>query len=127
MTDPGKLSRRERQIMDVVYAKGDCSVNDVLDGLDDAPTRTSVRTTLRILEEKGFLRHRESGREYIYRPVQSRKRAASQAFKRVLNTFFEGSLADAVAVHLSNRRISDEELQHLQNLIQEAREQGEQA
>lgn len=127
MSDPGKLSRRERQIMDAVHAKGDCSVNDVLDAIDDPPSRTSVRTTLRILEEKGFLRHREAGREYIYRPVQSRKRAASQAFKRVLQTFFDGSLADAVAVHLSNRRLSDEELQHLESLIQQARDQGEQA
>ncbi len=126
MTDPGQLSRRERQIMDIVYAKGDCSVNDVLDSLEDAPSRTSVRTTLRILEEKGFLKHRESGREYIYRPVQSRKRAASQAFKRVLHTFFDGSLADAVAVHLSNRRLSDEELQYLEQLIQDARDRGEQ-
>ena len=127
MTDPGKLSRRERQIMDIVFAQGDCSVNDVLDALDDPPSRTAVRTTLRILEEKGFLRHRESGREYIYRPAQSRKRAASQAFKRVLQTFFDGSLADAVAVHLSNRRLSDEELQHLEQLIQDARDQGDQA
>ena len=124
MADSEKLSRRERQIMEIIYARSEASTNDVLDDMDDAPTRTSVRTILRILEEKGFLRHRAVGREYVYRPVQSRKKAAAGALKRVLNTFFEGSLTSAVAMHLTDgEELGEEDLKQLEQLIADARRQ----
>jgi len=126
MTDPALLSRRERQIMEIVFAQNEASTNDVLDAMDDPPSRTSVRTILRILEDKGHLRHRVAGREYIYRPVQSRRKAASGALRRVLNTFFEGSLSQAVASHLSNERnFDDDDLQQLEALIADARRRGD--
>ena len=65
MPDPNQLSRRERQIMEIVFSRGEATTNAVLEGMDDPPTRTSVRTILRILEEKGYLRHRIAGREYV--------------------------------------------------------------
>lgn len=122
MVDQRQLSRRERQIMDIVFARGEATTNDVLDGMSDPPSRTSVRTILRILEEKGFVKHRVAGREYVYRPVQSRRKAASSALKQVLNTFFEGSLSNAVAAHLSEPRgVDDDELSRLEELIGDAR------
>ena len=128
MTDPAQLSRRERQIMDIVFAHGEASTNDVLEQMDDPPSRTSVRTILRILEDKGHLRHRVSGREYIYRPVQSRRKAAAKALRRVLNTFFEGSVSQAVAAHLTDARgLDDDELAQLEELIADARRQGDES
>ncbi|MBM80039.1 MAG: CopY family transcriptional regulator [Planctomycetaceae bacterium] len=125
MTDPTQLSRRERQIMEIVFARNEASTNDVLSEMDDPPSRTSVRTILRILEEKGYLRHRVEGREYIYRPVQSRKKAAHTALQRVLNTFFEGSLTSAVAMHLTDADdVGPEDLERLEQLITDARRQN---
>ena len=119
-------SRRERQIMDVIYAHGEATANQVLNGLPDPPTRTSVRTFLRILEEKGHLAHIKRGREFVYRPTQPRTRAGRSALRRVLNTFFEGSLEQAVAMHLadSKSKPSAEELKRLADLIREARRKG---
>ena len=118
-----QLSRRERQIMDIVYAQGKVSVTQVMEAMPDAPTRTAVRTLLRILEQKGQLKHTKRGREFIYQPVHTRKRVGKSTFNRVLNTFFEGSLTKAVAVHLSDpgNGLSDEELERLEDLIREAR------
>ena len=122
MADSTKLSRRERQIMEIIFARSEASTNDVLDEMDDAPSRTSVRTILRILEEKGHLKHRVVGREYVYRPVQSRKKAAAGALRQVLNTFFEGSLTSAVAMHLTDEKeLEEEELKQLEQLISDAR------
>jgi predicted transcriptional regulator len=121
-----RLSRRERQIMDVVYARGGATAVEVRQGLSDPPSKTAVRTLLRILEEKGHLRHVEEGRQYVYRPCRPRLRAGRSAFQRVLQTFFEGSLEKAVAAHLgdSAANLSTEELQRLSDLIQQARSQG---
>ncbi len=119
MSDPEELSRRERQIMDVVYALGHATVTEVWRGLPDAPSRTTVRTLLRILEEKGHLRHREQGREFVYRAVRPRLRAGRSALRRVLETFFDGSLEQAVAAHLADpsSQLSDEEAERLAELI----------
>ncbi len=121
-----ELSRRERQIMDVVYALREASVNEVLVELPDAPTRTSVRTLMRILEEKGHLRHRTDGRTFVYRPVQQRRRTGVKAMRRVLDTFFGGSLEDAVAAHLteSGGEIDIAELRRLARIINEAKKRG---
>jgi predicted transcriptional regulator len=123
-----ELSRRERQIMDIVYARGEASVNDVWQSLPDPPSRTSVRTLMRILEEKGHLGHRTRQREFIYRPTRARTHAGRSALRRVLETFFGGSLETAVALHLSDPavRLSAEEKQRLARLIEEAQTVEEQ-
>ena len=126
MSDPSQLSRRERQIMDAVYARGRATVSEVAAAIPDPPTRTAVRTLLRILEAKGHLRHYREGREFVYRPTRPRARAARSAMRRLLGTFFGGSLAGAVAAHLSDpaARLSQEELRQLTQLIEEANRQG---
>lgn len=118
-----RLSRRERQIMDIIYAHGEASAVDVLAALSDPPSKTAVRTLLRILEEKGHLTHRQEGLKYLYRPSRPRGRAGRSALRRVLDTFFEGSLEQAVAAHLSDPAsdLSPAALKRLADLIQEAR------
>jgi len=120
------LSRRERQIMDIVYARGAATALEVRQSLPDPPTKTAVRTLLRILEEKGHLKHVHQGREYVYRATRARLTAGRSALARVLSTFFEGSLEKAVAAHLgdSAANLSPEELQRLADLIQQARKKG---
>jgi len=122
------LSKRERQIMDVVYAHGEATVTQILAGMPDAPMRGALRTLLRIMERKGHLTHREKGREFVYRPTQPRGQAGRSAFGRVLDVFFGGSLESAVAAHLSDPRragkMSKEELQRLSQLIEQAKKEG---
>jgi predicted transcriptional regulator len=126
MSSEPQLSRRERQIMDVVYQLGEATTNDVLKELADPPSRTAVRTFLRILEEKGHLTHRSVGREFCYQPRQSVGTAGRSAVKRVLQTFFGGSIEKAVAIYLSDPQtdIPAEELKRLESLIREARKRG---
>ena len=115
-----RLSRRERQIMDIIYAKGEASAVDVLDAMPDAPSKTAVRTLMRILEEKGHLVHRQEGLKYLYHPTRPRGRAGRSAFRRVLETFFEGSLEKAVAAHLGDPRPAcADDLKRLADLIQQ--------
>ena len=118
-----ELSRRERQIMDIIYASQEASARDVLDSLPDPPSYSSVRALLRILEEKGHLKHRADGPRYVYRPTRPRGAAARSALRRVLNTFFEGSAARAVAALLdaSDAELTDDELTRLARLIDDAR------
>ena len=119
------LSRRERQIMEIVYSRGSATAAEVANGIPDPPTNTAVRTLLRILEEKGHLKHAKRGREFVYQPTQPRKRAARTAFQRVLQTFFDGSLEQAVAAHLAGpSKLSPEELERLEALIQQAKQKG---
>jgi BlaI family transcriptional regulator, penicillinase repressor len=120
-----ELSRRERQIMEIVFARGSATAIEVVGNIPDPPTKTAVRTLLRILEEKGHLKHVKRGREFVYQPIQPRKRAARSAFHRVLQTFFDGSLEKAVAAHLAGpSKLSPEELERLEALIQQAKEKG---
>lgn len=130
MADPGQqLSKRERQIMDAVYARGEATVAQVLAGIPDPPMRGALRTLLRILEKKGYLTHRKQGREFIYRPTQARGRAGRSALGRVLDVFFGGSLEHAVAAHLSDprraARLTPDELRRISDLIENARKQGD--
>ena len=120
------LSRRERQIMEIIYRRGQASAVEVLVELPDPPTKTAVRTLLRILEDKGHLKHRQVGLAYIYAPARSRVQAAQSAFRRVLDTFFEGSLEKAVAAHLGDDAadLSAAELARLADLIRQARKKG---
>lgn len=120
------LSRRERQIMDIVYARGEATALEVTAAMRDAPGKTAVRTLLRILEEKGHLTHRQDGQTYVYRANQSKERAGQSAFRRVLEVFFGGSLEQAVAMHLGDETadLSKYELARLADLIQKARKRG---
>lgn len=120
------LSRRERQIMDIVYRLGRASAADVLDGLPDPPSYSAVRAMLRVLEAKGHLRHRQDGPRYIYEATLSRRKARQSALQRIVRTFFDGSTEQAVAalLDLSSTRLSDEELDRLGELIEQARKEG---
>lgn len=123
MADAPQLSRRERQIMDVIYARGSATASEVLAGLPDPPSRVSVRTLLRILEEKGHLVHKVRGREFVFEPTRPRRREGQSAFRRVLQTFFDGSLSKALTAHMSDpaAALEPEELKRLEQLIKEAR------
>ena len=127
MSELHHLSRRERQIIEVVYAKGEATATDVLAHMPDPPTRTAVRTFLRILEEKGHLKHTKRGREFVYQPTRRRERAGQSALLRVVQTFFEGSLEKAVAAHLADpgAEVSPKELQRLSTLIRQAKQKEE--
>lgn len=121
------LSKRETQIMDIVYSRGECSVSDVLEAMHDPPGYSSVRKLLSILAEKGHLKYRQEGGKYIYRPTKPRHKAGQSALARVLATFYENSVEQAVAAMLSSREISpsEEELQRLAELIEEAKQEGQ--
>ena len=123
MSDFSNLSRRERQIMEVIYARGEATATDVIESLPDAPTRSAVRTFLRILEDKGHLTHSKRSREFVFHPVRLRERAGQSALQTLLRTFFEGSLEKAVASHLSDPHaaISTEERRRLSALIKQAK------
>ncbi len=120
------LSRRERQIMDIVYAAGEASAASVHVALPDPPSYSAVRALLAILVEKGHLKHRSEKGRYIYAPTRRRAQVGRSALRRVLDTFFEGSLEKAVAALLqgSDANLSQEELQRLGQLIQQARKEG---
>jgi len=126
MPNPPDLSRRERQIMDAVFALGEATVNKVVETIPDPPTPMAVRRLMHILEEKGHLRRRENGREVMYLPRQAKAKAGRSAFQRVLETFFGGSLEEALAAHLLSRKdsVSDEERERLIALIEHARTEG---
>src|SRR5262249_50085903 len=120
-----QLSRRERQIMEIVYRRGRATAAEVLAELPDPPTKTAVRTLLRILEDKGHLKHRQDALAYVYEPSRPRDQAGRSAFRRVLQTFFDGSLEKAVAAHLGDAAdLSADELERLADLIRQARKKG---
>ena len=121
-----KLSRREREIMDVIYRAGRATAAEVRDALPDAPGYSAVRALLRVLEEKGHLRHEEDGPRYVFVPTVPRERARQSALKQLLHTFFDGSTEQAVAalLDLSSTRLSDDELGRLGRLIADARKEG---
>src|SRR5689334_8779854 len=98
------LSRRERQVMDALYRLGAGSVRDVLAAMEDPPSYSAVRTFLRLLEEKGHLTHVDEGGRYVYRPVASRSKASKHALSRVVETFFGGSVGDAIAALVDSGR-----------------------
>ena len=116
-----KLSRRERQIMNIVYQRGRASVANVLSDLPDPPTYSTVRALLRILEEKGHLTHDKDGPRYIYHPTQPRHQAGHIALKQIVQTFFDKSIEKTVAALVSDTDVSDEELDRLSRLIEETK------
>jgi predicted transcriptional regulator len=123
---PEELSRRERQIMDIIYARGEATAAAVLAQLPDPPSYSAVRALLMILVEKGHLKHRSAQGRYIFAPTRRRAQAGRSALRRVLETYYEGSVEKVVAalLHDHDARLSAEELTRLQQLIEQAREEG---
>ena len=120
------FSRRERQMMEIIYARGEASAAQVREALHDPPSYSAVRALLAILVQKGQLKRRAEQGRYIYSPTRPRAKAGRSALVRVLETFYEGSLEKAVAALLrgSDTRLSDEELARLSDLIDQARHEG---
>jgi predicted transcriptional regulator len=126
MNSEASLSRRERQIMDVLHQRAQATAAEVQAALPDPPSYSAVRALLRILEEKRQVKHLKAGARYVYLPRGSRQLARRSALKRLVSTFFEGSVARAMAALLetSDTRLSDAELQELEELINQARKEG---
>ncbi|MDA7527434.1 BlaI/MecI/CopY family transcriptional regulator [bacterium] len=124
--ETSELGRRERQILEIVFRLGEASVGDVLDLISDPPAYDSVRTMLRLLEGKGYLKHRADGNRYVYRPTQSRSAASKSALTHLMTTFFQDSLVDTMAavLDLKSDNLSEEELSRLESLIAQARTEG---
>jgi len=126
MPNSSQLSRRERQIMDIVYARGEATVRQICGALPDPPTPMAVRRMMHILEEKGHLNRREQGREVVYWPRETRDKAGRTAFQRVLETFFGGSLEEALSAHLLSRKnkVTGQQAERLVKLIEQSRKEG---
>ena len=124
--DEPQLSRRERQIMEIVYRKGNATAANVHDEMPDRPSYSAVRALLRVLEEKGQLRHRQEGPRYVFSPTVPRDRARKSALQRLVGTFFAGSVTDAVAalLDLESAHLDDGELERLSTLVAEAQQKG---
>ncbi len=120
------LSRRERQIMDVVYRTGRATAAEVQEALPDPPSYSAVRAMLRILEEKGHLKHEQDGPRYVFLPTVPREKARRSALRQLVTTFFEGSTAQAVAALLGepDAKLSEEDLEKLSRLIEQTRKEG---
>lgn len=125
MTLP-RLTRRERQIMDVLFRQGEATVADVMEALPDPPSYSAVRATMRILEEKGHIRHREDGPRYVYLPKVGQEQARQAALAHLLTTFFGGSAEQAVMAlaELSDAELTPDQLERLADRIRNAGEEG---
>jgi predicted transcriptional regulator len=125
MADLTRLSRRERQIMDVVFARRKATVQEICAALPDPPTPMAVRRMLAILQEKGHLKREKRGREFVYLPRQSKQAAGLKALRQVLATFFDGSVGAALATHLEKpgTELSNEDLARLTKLIDDLSQQ----
>lgn len=119
-----RLGRRERQIMELVYQKGQATVADIQQGIPDNLNYSTVRAQMTILERKGFLKHIKQGRAYVYSPIVNRRAASQAAIKRVINTFFDGSVENVVAalINLKSASLSPEEYDRLSELIKSMKE-----
>ena len=125
MDKPG-LSRRERQIMDALYTLGEATVGEVMDNIPEPPSYSAVRATLRVLEEKSHVKHKQDGPRYLYLPTVPRDKARSHALKHLVGTFFGGSVEQAVMALLSmpETKMSDEQLEKLAEQVRQAEEEG---
>jgi BlaI family penicillinase repressor len=121
-----RLSRREREIMDILYQRERATAAEIQQSLTDPPSYSAVRAMLRVLEEKGHIRHEEQPPRYVFLPTVSREKAKFSALQHLLETFFDGSAEQVVATLLdgSARKLSRDELNRLSRLIEKAREQG---
>jgi BlaI family transcriptional regulator, penicillinase repressor len=123
MTD--NLSRRERQIMDILFTMGRASGLEIQERLPDQPNYSGVRTILRVLERKGHIRHIEEGMRYVYQPVMTREKATKSAIERLVATFFDGSMKAAAAAFVdpATAKLSKEDLMDLERMIRKARKE----
>jgi predicted transcriptional regulator len=117
------LTRRERQIMDILYRRGRATAGEVMDDLSGNPNYSTVRTQLRVLEEKGHVRHEEHGLRYVYSPAVPRSSARKSALRHLVDTFFDGSAEGAVAALLGGEgaKLSDEQLDRIANLVKQSK------
>jgi len=120
------LTRRERHIMDVLFRLGRATADDVMKELSGNPSYSTVRTQLRVLEQKGHVRHEEVGRRFVYMPVVRRQAVRKSALRHVVDTFFDGSVEQVVAALLGGEasRLSDDELARIRDLVEKARKEG---
>ena len=118
------LSRRERQILDILYAKSSATAAEVRESLPDPPSYSAVRALLRILEEKGHARHETQGTRYVYVPSVPRESARNSALTRIVQTFFDGSAAQAAAALVDSGSLSEDDLKRLSEMIDRARKEG---
>ncbi len=125
-TEPNYLSKREQQLMDLVYEHGELSTPQATELLSGSPANSTVRTLLKILEDKGQLSHREENGKYIYVPTRSRQSAAKLAIDRLVQTFFQGSTSNLVVSLLSDpsTKLPTDEADRLRKLIESAQEEG---
>jgi len=121
------LSRRERQMMDILYQKGRATAAEIHAALPDPPTYSAVRAKLRVLEEKGHIRHEEEALRYVYLPVVARDSARKSALRHMVSTFFAGSVEDTVAalLDLSAANLSEKDLDRISQLVEQAKKEGE--
>ena len=126
MTRAETLSRREREMMNIIFREGKATAGEVMDALADPPSYSAVRATLRVLEQKGHLKHQHDGTRYVYMPTVNREKARISALDQLLTTFFDGSAANVMAALLerSADKLTPEELDRLSGLIEEARKEG---
>lgn len=124
MSLPTQLSRREREVMDIIFARSEATLSQILEDMESPPTRPALRSILTILEGKGHLTHRQDGgREFIYQPVHSREEVGQSTLSRVIGTFFGGSLTQAMAAYLSHpqTQLSADEIAELRRFLDEAK------
>jgi len=119
------LTRRERQIMDIIYQKGKATAAEVKSLLPEPPSYSTVRTILRVLEQKGHLKHKEEKLRYVYKPTISQEKVKHSALKHVMKTFFDDSTESVIAalLDLPSTQLTDEELDKLTRLIEQARKE----
>ena len=120
------LTRREREIMDILHRRGRATAHEVMDELADPPSYSAVRTFLRLLEERGHVRHEQDGPRYVYTPTVARREAQRSAMAHLVETFFDGSVEDAVAtlVESSKPKLSAQDLDRIAALIAKAKREG---
>jgi predicted transcriptional regulator len=126
MKKPDPLTRREREIMDILHRRGRATAHEVMADLADPPSYSAVRTFLRLLEERGHVRHEQDGPRYVYAPTVARREAQRSAMAHLIETFFDGSVEDAVAtlVESSKPKLSAPELDRIAALIAKAKKEG---
>jgi predicted transcriptional regulator len=120
------LSRREREMMNIIFARGQATATEVMEGMADPPSYSAVRATLRILEHKGHLKHQHDGARYVYLPTLNRDKVRLSALDQLLTTFFDGSAANVVATLIEKQKgnLTPDELDRLSDLIDQARKEG---
>ena len=121
---PATFTRREREIMDILYRRGRATAAEVLEGMESPPTYSAVRALLRILEDEGHIKHVQEGPRYVYLPAVARNDARKSALSHVVTTFFDGSVEQAVATLVERSKLSGEELERLSQLIEKAKKEG---